>query len=447
MRILLINPPRSPLNSILEFAPEEARPFIHKRLIGPPLGLLTIAAAVPNHDLKLVDLKGEYDLHPDAPPLAQLINRLLHDFKPDVLGVTVIASEYDFALEIFRCGKSVDPRLITVAGGLHTTLCPFDFDHPEVDYVCPGQSAGMFRELVDALEAGRNTDSIGGLLTRRHQPRLTPSTIPPKTWDTAGANFLYPKRELLKPWISTYHVGGHSSPSTYLFTSLGCQHRCTFCSIWKQFGGCFFQRDLESIITELKQIDDYDVVRFADANTVVNVAFIDKLFDRIAEEGIHKEFIMDIRFDTAAENPRLIEKLAKGGLKVVICGFESFREEELKRYRKGSSAHLIEQAIDVFHENGVNLRGNYVVPNDYNHDDFEALAEYAASHRVVYAGYTILTPMPGTDYYDEMKSQIIDRDLRKYNFFNCVLPTKMPLEEYYQHVGSLWLIKKGTDVI
>lgn len=447
MKILLLNPPRSPKNSILEFAPEEARYFIHKRLIGPPLGLLTIAAAVKHHDVRLVDLKGEYDLNPQSPPLQDLVQSLVQEFQPDVVGVTFIASEFDDGIEIFRVAKKLNPEIITVAGGLHATLCPGDFTDEAVDYVCPGQSAGMFRELTDLLAEGKDPSQVGGLLTNLRNGRLKLSSVPPKPWESAGKDFLFPDRDLLKRWISTYHVGGHPSPSTYLFTSLGCQHRCTFCSIWKQFGGCFHQRDEESVIEELKQIRDYDVVRFADANTIVNISFIDRLFDRIKEEGIRKEYIMDIRFDTAAEHPQLIEKLARGGLKVVICGFESFREEELKRYRKGSSAHLIEKAIDVFHANGIMLRGNYVVPNDYTHDDFEALAAYASSHRVVYAGYTILTPMPGTEYYEEMNDQIIDRDLRKYNFFNCVLPTKMPLEEFYRSVGALWLIKKGKDVI
>jgi hypothetical protein len=87
------------------------------------------------------------------------------------------------------------------------------------------------------------------------------------------------------------------------------------------------------------------------------------------------------------------------------------------------------------------------VPNDYKDDDFKELADYASGNPVVYAGYTILTPMPGTVYYEEAKNQIIDHDLRKYNFFNCVLPTALPLEEFYHRVGALWLIKKGTDVI
>jgi radical SAM superfamily enzyme YgiQ (UPF0313 family) len=156
---------------------------------------------------------------------------------------------------------------------------------------------------------------------------------------------------------------------------------------------------------------------------------------------------MDIRFDTAVAYPELIEKLAKGGLKVVICGFESYREEELIKYKKGADAKLISQAIDIFHKNGVSLRGNYVIPPDYTEDDFKAMADYASSHPVVYAGYTILTPMPGTTYYQEVKKNIIDHDLAKYNFFNSVMRTALPPEKFYENTGKLWLIKKGTDVI
>ena len=82
------------------------------------------------------------------------------------------------------------------------------------------------------------------------------------------------------------------------------------------------------------------------------------------------------------------------------------------------------------------LRGNYIVPTDYTEDDFRALADYAGSHKVVYAGYTILTPMPGTVLYSEIKDQIIDFDLSKYNFFNCVLKTKLPLEKFYENSGG-----------
>ncbi len=445
MKILLINTPRSPENKILEYASEEARHFIHKKLIGPPLGLLTIAAAVKEHEVEVFDTKGEYDLIPETPSLDVLIKNLVEKVKPDVVGVTIITSEFYYGIGIFRTVKQVNPDIITIAGGLHTTLCPDDFTDPSIDIICPGQSALVFREVVEALESQKQLREVKGIIINTEQG-LVQTGNTDNAIDAANEYFLMPDRSHLERWKSTYKVGKSPYPTTYLFTSLGCPYKCTFCSIWQEHKGMYFQRTIESIIKELKLID-YQVVRFADANTIVNVKFISELFDRIKEEGIEKEYIMDIRADTAVKYPWLIEKLAKAGLKVVICGFESFREEELKNYNKNSPAALIHQAIDIFHDNGILLRGNYVVPNDYDEDDFKALSDYANSHRVTYAGYTILTPLPGTTFYNEIKDQIIDHDYSKYNFFNCVLETRLPLEDFYENVGKLWLIKKGKDVI
>jgi len=131
----------------------------------------------------------------------------------------------------------------------------------------------------------------------------------------------------------------------------------------------------------------------------------------------------------------------------VICGFESFRDDELRKYNKESPARDNREAVKVFEKNGIMVRGNYVIPPDYTERDFEALAEYSAENRVVYAGYTVLTPMPGTLYYKEVRDRIIDHDYRKYNFFNSVMRTALPHDEFHSRIGSLWLIKKGTDVI
>ncbi len=446
MKILLINTPRSPHNGILEHASEQARPFIHKKLIGPPLGLLTVAEAVKDHDVVFIETKGEYDLNPDTPPLAAFVREIIEREQPDIVATTVIASEFYDGMEILRVAKQVNPEIVTVAGGLHATLCPQDFAGKPVDIVCPGESAHVFREVVQALEQGRPLQQIGGIyLNDGQEYRFTGPAE--RECLSATKDFLMPDRRLLARWRETYKVGKSPDPATYVFTSLGCPYRCTFCSIWPQYGGAYRQREVESVIEELKRCDDYPVVRFADANSMVGEEFLSKLFDRIDEEGIRKFFIMDLRVDAVAKHPKLVEKLAKGGLKVVICGFESFRNEELRHYNKSSQAEFIREAIEIFHQNGIMIRGNYVVPPDYTEDDFSALQEYASSHRVVYAGYTILTPMPGTPYYEEQKDRIIDNDLSKYNFFNSVMKTELEPEDFYRRVGDLWIIKKGTDVI
>lgn len=447
MKILLINPPRSPHNKILEYAPPEAKPFIHKKLIGPPLGLLTVAAALHNHDVDLLEIKAEYDLNPAAPPLEELVRQHLEKFQPDMVGVTFIASEFNAGITIFRTAKQFDPHIMTVAGGLHVTLCPNDFIGTPTDVLIPGYSAhAIFKNLANSLDLSLPIEQVGGILIP-FNGTYRATIAEPLTCNPAGEHFVMPQRAFIRRWLSTYIVGKAKGPATYLFTSLGCPYRCSFCSIWPQYKGQYLQRDVESVIAELKTLDKYEVVRFADANSVVDVPWMDRLFDRIAEEGIKKSYVIDIRPDTVVENPKLIKKMAGAGLIAAICGFESFRAHELKKYNKPYAVENIARAIDILHDQGIMVRGNYVIPADYEQTDFQALADYAHSHRVTYAGYTILSPMPGTTFYRQVKDQIIDFDLDKYNFFNCVLKTKIPLERFYENVGRLWLIKKGRDVI
>lgn len=446
MKVLLVNPPRSPANAILRHAPPEARRYVHRKLVGPPLGLVTVAAAVRDHDVSVLEIKGEQDLFPEGPPPERLLRASLESFRPRVLGITFIASEYDAGMALFREAKRWDPSVVTVAGGLHATLCPEDFGDPAVDVVVPGEGALTFRDLVASIESGRPVDAVGGILVR-DDGRLRPSRTPAPLRDPAGRDFVAPDRALLKRWISTYRVGPSPVPVTYLYTSLGCPYRCSFCSIWPQFAGHFHRRDVESVVAELSTLEEYDIVRFADANTLADTAYAERLFDRILEAGIRKTFVIDLRMDTAAENPALIEKAARAGFRVGITGFESPRPEELRGYNKNLEVWHIREGLRVCHANGVHLRANFVVPPDYAGEDFAALAEFAAAHATAYAGYTILTPMPGTALHAELRDRIVDRDLSKYNFFNAVLRTRLPVDEFHARVGALWSIRAGDAIL
>ncbi len=446
MRILLVNPPRSPHNAILEHATEASRPFIHRKLVGPPLGLLTVATAVRHHDVSLLEMKAEYDLNPQAAAPQTLLRQHLDAFRPDLVGITLIASEVPAGLELLQTAKQWNPEVLTVAGGLHVTLCPGDIDRPWVDVLCPGSSAHTFRALADTLARGGRLQTVPGLLLRQ-EGRLQPTPPVASGANPATSEFLVPDRALLRKWLPAYVVGKTNGPGTYLFTSLGCPHRCSFCSIWPQYDGAYLQRDIESVIAELKTLDEYIAVRFADANSIIDTTFIDRLFSRIEEEGIRKIFIMDIRADTMAQNPRLMAKLAANGLKVVICGFESFRQEELRRYGKALQVEHIASAVAVCAANGIMLRGNHIIPPDYERADFDALAEFAAANPVELAGYTLLTPMPGTALHAQLQDQIVDHDLAKYNMFNGVLRTTLPLDEFHARTAALWAVRRGTRVL
>jgi radical SAM superfamily enzyme YgiQ (UPF0313 family) len=446
MNILLVNPPRSPENAILAYAPEAAKRFIHKKLIGPPLGLLTVASAVADHNVTVLDMKAEYDMNPKAAPPADLVKQYCRDTGPDIVGVTCIASEFPYAMQILQAVKQWNPGLLTVAGGLHASLCPEDFRETAADIVAVGQAGHTFREIVLAKAANADCSRVPGTFVNSPQG-FVHSPQPPLAKDYGKDGYVLPDRSYIRRWLHAYRMPHSDKNVTYINTSLGCPYKCSFCSIWPQWDGKYYLRDIDSIIAELKTLSEYGIVRFADANSVIDEAYTARLFAKIADEKLDKEFVMDIRVDTAAKNPKLVEQMARAGLKVVICGFESFRQSELALYNKKLDASLIKSAISVFHENGISVRGNYVVPPDYGEEDFKALADYASSQKVTYAGYTILTPMPGTKLFADLTSDIVDFNLAKYNFFNCVLKTKLPIEKFHEQVGALWVIKKGTDVI
>lgn len=431
---------------ILDAAPPNARRFVHKKLIGPPLGLLTVAGTVPDHDVRLLELKGEYDLHPDAPPVDVLVRLAMLEDPPDMVGVTFIASEFEYGIEIFRAVKSVNPDIVTVAGGLHVTLCPQEFENPVVDILVQGPAVRSFPELVRAIEAGRSPQSVGGVWSRV-DGRLVRSPVRAEFVDEAGRDFVLPARHLIEPWKSTYTVGSDPRIVTYVYSSLGCTARCSFCSIWPQNGGRYLQRDVDSLLAEIDSLDDYEVIRFADANTLVDVRWMERLMDGLQANGIKKFYIMDLRMDMAAKHPRLIERMAKNGLAVVITGIESVRVEELRRYNKHQALTEVEEGLNICHAHGLLMRANYVIPPDWREDDFKALGDYAEAHSTAYAGYTILTPMPGTAFYDEVKDQIVDFDLKKYNFFNNVMRTALPPDQFVEQVGSLWRIRDGDRVL
>lgn len=457
MKVLLLNPPRSWANGILDHAPKEALPFVHKKLVGPPLGLLQVATALKReHDVVLFDLKGEYDLAKDpegqqrADPPAALVKRLVAEHRPDVVGVTVMASEFGASMELLRAAKEARPQVLTVVGGVHATLCPEDFDTQPVDVLVTAEGPSTMLEALRVLRQGASfselRSQVSGIKVRSEDILQAPTARAVKR-EPAGRDFVLPDRSLLARWTPTYLVGGNPKPITYLFTSLGCPARCTFCSIWPQHKGAYQKRDIDGVVEELSTLGDYSAVRFADADTAADLAWTHSLFDRVLAAGIRQDLVIDLRMDTAAEQPRLVEKMAKAGVRIAISGFESPRANELDRYHKKLTPKHLEEGFRVCEANGIKLRANYVVPSDYTQADFQVLGRFADEHRAAYAGYTVLTPLPGTILYRELRETIVERDLSLYNFFNVVTRTHLPKDRFYEEIGKLWTVRSGTHTI
>ncbi|MDP3025789.1 MAG: hypothetical protein Q8O10_09695 [candidate division Zixibacteria bacterium] len=58
--------------------------------------------------------------------------------------------------------------------------------------------------------------------------------------------------------------------------------------------------------------------------------------------------------------------------------------------------------------------------------------------KIFYHEFTILTPLPGTEFYEEVKSQLMFTDNRLFDLAHCLLPTELPSKEFYKLYSRLY---------
>ena len=71
-------------------------------------------------------------------------------------------------------------------------------------------------------------------------------------------------------------------------------------------------------------------------------------------------------------------------------------------------------------------------------EDFAELRAYLKKLKLPFASVFVLTPLPGTDLYEEKKGELLTRDGELFDFFHTVLPTRLPLEEFYEELYQTW---------
>lgn len=226
-------------------------------------------------------------------------------------------------------------------------------------------------------------------------------------------------------------------PLASIRTSLGCVGRCNFCALWSLTGGKYLKRNTEKVVEELKGISEENVF-FCDDESMCDVTRMDLLADRIAESGIHKNYFLYARVDTIARHPQLFEKWRNIGLKQVFVGMESFSDAHLRSMNKGVTIAQQEEAVRILKELGILLYASFVVNSNFSREDFCALTNYVRRLKLHHASFSILTPLPGTVMYQERHEELLPYRPEMFDFLHTVLPTRLPLEDFYAEFARLW---------
>jgi len=246
----------------------------------------------------------------------------------------------------------------------------------------------------------------------------------------------FPARHLVEEYRKEYFRQTWR-PVASLITSQGCPYRCNFCALWKVAGGKYRTHSPESVVDEIVSVDGR-YIEFADDNTLQNVKRAERIYELIKERGIQKLYKMFARSDTVAKHPKLIEKWKEIGLELILIGFESFRDSELKEMNKANTVATNNEAIRILHKNDVEIAAYFIINPNYEKEDFDALAEYVEKMNLTQPFFTVLTPFPGTDLFQEKFGELMTRNYELFDLAHSVLPTKLPMKEFYECLADLY---------
>jgi radical SAM superfamily enzyme YgiQ (UPF0313 family) len=202
-------------------------------------------------------------------------------------------------------------------------------------------------------------------------------------------------------------------------------------------GGRYFTRKPECIVKELGTIEE-KYVFFADDESLLDTKRMEVLADLIGQAGIRKHFFFYGRSDTIARHPELLEKWKKIGLERVFVGLEFIRDADLNLFRKGSTVENNVRAVQVLKCLDIDIFPMFIVKPEFEKKDFANLRKYCRGLELDFVGFSVLTPLPGTDLYNDVKDKLINSNYDYFDFFHTLLPTTLPVKDFYSELFALY---------
>lgn len=389
-----------------------------------PLGLEDIAALLENeHDVKLLDL-----FHFDD--LAQTLS----SFEPDICGISCsFTVDVNKALRIAELVKRSKGRPVVVIGGHHASLTPEDLCTEFIDAIVIGEGEITFSELVSCLSGNGNLESVPGLALNRDGEQFFTE---PRSLIENLDQLPLPARHLSKGFRKQYFIG-FERPAAMIETTRGCPYHCNFCSVRKFFQGKVRFKSAQRLVEELTRIEE-KVVFFSDDNFFIHVPRAQEMAALIKDNKLKKRYYVQSRSDIIVKHPELIAMWKEVGLRGAFIGFEKIDEEGLKSVNKQNTVENNEKALEILNSHGMSVVAAFIVDPDETREGFARLRRYVDRLQLKTTQFTVLTPLPGTELFAQMKERIVTKKHELFDGFHAVLPTKLPLPDFYKEFSKLY---------
>lgn len=386
-----------------------------------PLGLAYAAAALAKVGVRstIADLRFR-------PSLA----RVVKESRPSLVAISCLhALEYGRSVELAREVKRLAPDAFVVVGGHAAAAHAEALFDDAVDAVSFGDAELVMPALARALRGELPIDEVpdlvlrGGERTRASHEEVDLSLLP----DRSG----------LDRYRSGYRCLFHR-PVWVVETARGCPYRCSFCSVAVLHGRALRERPVSSVIEDFARVGDrifiVDDLFFADPERSLEIA------RGLEARGIKKRWLLaQTRADLAARREDVLAAWrARTDAFDVFVGFEAPTDASLAKVSKDTTVAKMDDGLATLRRLGYGVTGNFVIDPDWGEDDFRALWDYVAARKLERAGYTILTPLPGTSFYAAEKQRIGAQPWHKFDMHHLLWEPRLGRARFLELYAETW---------
>lgn len=373
-------------------------PYPLSENVTPPLGLAYLAGSLRKDGFEVEIL----DFLVSRYRPAKLV-RKLEEFRPQFVGATCVTLNFHVAARMLKVCKEFDQSIFTAIGGPHASFA-LDETHrraPWIDAVVVGEGDRTVLELVRTVDGGGDIGHVAGIAFGDGESVVRTQERP---YIEDLDELPLPARDLLP--LSKY--GALGSPFTVI-TSRGCPFNCIFCSANKMFGRKVRFRDPGLVVDEIEMLDrnyEFLQINIVDDTFTANRKHAQQVCEEMLRRNLKVRWSAYARVDTMRED--LVELMKRAGCAWVLFGVESGDEEILKTIRKGITRQQVRDGVRMARGAGLNVFNSFIfgLPGESSETALGSVAFARELDRDYGAGYGfhVLSPLPGTDLYENARA-------------------------------------------